>query len=429
MYQKLALIIITIIFTASSLSKSHAFNFPLAKYKHIHQYVKHYRHSDLNQAQWNNIQQQTEWPRRAGLQVLNHRGKFYLLGGRQPLLEQRFPNESILFGDVWMSDDKGSSWQHILNTDDQSHWPARAYFKAVSKGKYMYVIGGQNFKPACVIEGIPDNSPACPQVIPKSEFFNDVWRSKDGIQWKKMTVNAPWQGRAGLMVEVLRGRLYVFGGSKNDDSAIVDGAPQREYFNDVWSSSNGKHWRKESDAPWPKRAGGATLTRNGYIYMLGGEFGFLPDEMGKLPYLNDVWKTRNGRKWIKVTDAAQWSARPGHQCGVMYQKIVCFGGFGLPFNPTKVWVSESGKNWKSLSTGAWGAMFSEFNPVLGSEQIKYDFDIVEYKDYRTGKQSIFTFGGDREVFFLPPPLEGVISLEQYNFDRVDNDVWQFGFEE
>ncbi|MEW6999479.1 hypothetical protein AADZ86_17460 [Colwelliaceae bacterium BS250] len=399
------------------------------------------RHSinlpSVNDASWQLIQSETEWQKRAGLQVVNHRGQFYLMGGRKPKFDPLFANDSELFGDVWVSSNKGSSWQKILDTDDQNHWPARAYFKAVSKGNYIYVIGGQNFTPVCVAP-TPDG---CLAYAPESEFFNDVWRSKDGKNWNKMTGSAPWTGRAGLMVEVLNGRIYVFGGSTNDDCAIIQGEdcsgpPSRIYYNDVWSSSNGKNWHKESDAPWAKRAGGATLVNNGYIYLLGGEFGFLPDQFGNFPYLNDVWRSRNGKDWQKITDAAQWSARPGHQCGVMYEKMVCFGGFGIPFNPTKVWVSNYGKQWQPLDAGAWGALYSEFDPSAGSEAIKYDFDIVEVRNKKTGEQSIYTFGGDREVFFLPPGIPGLPEpgtpeyqeyLALFNFGRVENDVWKFGF--
>ncbi|WP_068545305.1 hypothetical protein [Thalassotalea crassostreae] len=416
------------------------------RWKHSYR-EKHWRNrfkkfsKSLNDATWQQIQYKTEWAERAGLQVVNLRGKFYLMGGRKPLLNPRFNNESTLFNDVWVSGNKGSTWRKLLDSDENSHWPARAYFKVVTKGQYMYVIGGQNFKPVCVAPNpVPQGFPECFAYQPQSEFFNDVWRSKNGKNWKRMTANAPWVGRAGLMAEVLGNRIYVFGGSKNDDSAVVQGAPARIYYNDVWSSKDGKHWRKETaEAKWSKRAGGATLVKNGFIYLLGGEFGFLPDEQGNLPYLNDVWRTRNGSKWQRVTAAAQWSPRPGHQCEVIYNKMVCFGGFGLPFNPTQVWQSRTGKKWTPLSIGAWGALTDFDSLPFASEAIKYDFDVVRDTNWRTGEQSIYTFGGDREVFFTPfcPQQcefgdtecnqELLQCVATFNFDRVENDVWKFGF--
>lgn len=445
------ILLITVCTSTSALSKNirHYLNsyrindFPIVKYKHntylpfrlimVESFKRKKRQKsvwskDLNDATWEPIQYETEWQKRAGLQVVNLRGKFYLMGGRSPVETPRFVNESNLYNDVWLSSNKGRSWRKIVeNGSEYGHWPARAYFKAVTKGKYMYVLGGQNFKPLCIVE-----TPfGCAQYVPASEFFNDVWRSKNGKHWQRMTANAPWQGRAGLMVEVKHNRIYVFGGSANDDCAIIDpstcttpntdpnGPPPREYFNDVWSSKDGKNWRLEtSQAQWPARAGGATLVKNGAIYLLGGEYGFLPDEQGNLPYLNDVWKSRNGKNWTKVTANAGFTPRPGHQCDVIYFKMVCFGGFGIdvpdvPFlngNPVDVWTSPNGKKWKMLAAPPWNA--------VSSNDIKYDFDIVVDKNWWTGKQSIYTFGGDRERFELPP---------SENFNRVDNDVWRFGY--
>ncbi|MDH3323050.1 MAG: hypothetical protein OEM04_08680, partial [Flavobacteriaceae bacterium] len=108
----------------------------------------------------------SHWSARAGLQALNHKGKFYIFGGRTPL--NIFPGANQIHGDVWSSSDQGASWTKILASNPdfgpQNHWPNRAYFQAVSKGSYMYIIGGQDFS-----------------FTGDSNFFNDVWRSKDGI--------------------------------------------------------------------------------------------------------------------------------------------------------------------------------------------------------------------------------------------------------
>ncbi|MDN3715014.1 hypothetical protein [Vibrio breoganii] len=381
---------------------------------------------DLNTLSWNQITSEAAWEKRAGLQVVHLDDKFYLMGGRSPLERIQFAGESTLHGDVWVSDD-AANWTQLLDTDDNSHWPARAYFKAVKKGKYMYVLGGQNFTPLCIPDG---------PCVANSTFFNDVWRSEDGINWTFLG-NAPWQGRAGLSAVVKGSRIYVFGGSQNDDSAIVGGPPVREYFNDVWSSVDGIHWKLETaDAPWSKRAGAATTVKDGYIYLIGGEAGFTcdsgapptGDEQGppadfqlcELPYFNDVWRSKNGKHWHLVTEDAGWLARPGHQCGVLYGRIVCFGGFGIPINPTDVQVSSDGKVWQQLIMPPWNV---GFNPTL----IKYDFAIAETGNpYLFHDQAIYTFGGDRELFL---PLGDIGDDQKYdnseNFGKVDADVWKF----
>jgi hypothetical protein len=337
------------------------------------------------------------------------------MGGRTPNppppAGPPIPGDSQIWGDVWKSKDQGASWQKILDTDDTTHWPARAYFQDVNKGSYMYVLGGQNFRvienPAC-----PPFPSECPPFISTSDFFNDVWRSRNGVNWKQMTDNAGWAGRAGLSSVVFKGEIYIMGGSFNDDPAIIGGPPERVYFNDVWKSRDGADWELLTDnAPWEPRAGAVVVAKNGYMYLLGGENGFIcePLPFCDPPYFNDVWRSQDGANWEQVTAEADWVARPGHQAAVVKDKIVLFGGFGLISNPMDVWTSKDGANWEQVSDSPWNA--------VSPDEIKYDFDVVVSQGKKHGLgPSIFTFGGDRETFDFEDPT---------NYLRVDNDVWRF----
>ena len=300
---------------------------------------------------WEEVNSNSNWSSRAGLQVLNHQNKFYLFGGRTPLdpgtLPFPIPGASIIWGDVWESDNYGSSWSNILQTNNDNHWPARAYFQAISKGKYMYIIGGQNFN-IVANPGIP----GLPPFYAQSDFFNDVWRSKDGKNWSQMTEHAEWSGRAGLSAIVYKNEIYVMGGSVNDDSSITPNGPARIYYNDVWKSKNGEDWELVTEnAPWAPRAGGIAVVKDDYMYMIGGEDGFICNEQTPRcpPYYNDVWKSKNGKDWELVTANAPWPARPGHQVVVAQDRLVLFGGFGLgpditqPANPMDIWQSNNGK--------------------------------------------------------------------------------------
>lgn len=361
---------------------------------------------------WSVITDTAPWGGRAGLQAVRLDGALYVLGGRTPRPPQfpPIPGDSDIWGDVWRSEDDGATWTRILETNDATHWPARAYFQALKKGGQMYVLGGQNFRlipnPAC-----PDPRAGCAPFISASDFFDDVWRSSDGINWQSLTDSAGWSGRAGLMAATFKGRLFVFGGSRNDDSSIIGGPPQRLYFNDVWSSTDGATWRKVLDhAPWSPRAGGAVTVKDGWLYLLGGEAGFLcAPQPCQLPYYNDVWRTRDGVTWELVTAAAGWSPRPGHQCVTLGNRIVCFGGFGLPVNPVDMWSSRTGSDWTRLPDAPWNA--------TSPDGAKYDFDalVVPAGPNRRGS-AILTFGGDRETFDFTDPL---------NYLRVDDEVWRY----
>ena len=357
--------------------------------------------AEFNSFQWVETNPSASWAARAGHQVLNVNGTFFLIAGRSPL-DLPIPGASVIWGDVWYSTDRGASWTLLLpDAEEAGLWKNRAYFQAVEKAGYMYIIGGQNF----IVEDNPcppfPTTPPCPPLVANSDFFNDVWRSNDGINWEAMTLEAPWEGRAGLSAVALGNDLYVMAGSQNDDDAVVEGPAPRIYFNDVWKSSDdGATWTQmTAAAPWDKRAGGVTIVKDGAILMIGGEAGFVG------PYFNDVWSSTNGATWVRLTADAGWSPRPGHKCGVVTGELVCFGGFGLVTNPMDMWSSVDGATWTDLQQVPWNA--------ATPGDIKYDFDVVTVG---AGPDAIYTFGGDRERFDLPPEV---------NVELVDDDVWRW----
>jgi hypothetical protein len=179
-------------------------------------------------------------------------------------------------------------------------------------------------------------------------------------------------------------------------------------------------------AQWTPRAGAAVVKKDGYLYLLGGENGFLctagPAGL-QCPYFNDVWRSRDGADWRQLTPAAGWTARPGLQSQVLGDTIVVFGGFGwpgladptqppgpgnpfLPGHPTDQWASRDGAHWQKLAGSPWNA--------ADSSGIKYDFDSLVVRTGPFGlQQAILTFGGDREISFVNPDP-----------GAVDSDVWR-----
>ncbi len=350
------------------------------------------------------------WEPRAGLQAVELHNHLFVIAGRTPKPPPAGQFESIIHGDVWVSDDLGETWVELVeDAEAMGLWRKRAYFEAVTQGSHMYLMGGQNFV----------NFDNCPPFCPApSEFFNDVWRSDDGSHWEEMTPAAEWEGRAGLSAASFKGKLWVLAGSQGDDVSI--GGSGRIFFNDVWYSNDGSVWHLATDsAPWPARAGGVALVKGGWLYLMGGEKGFV----AQTDYFNDVWRTRNGVDWEEVTGpgGADWSARPGHKCAVVANHFVCMGGFGSPENPSDIWVSKDGADWTQVSDSPWNndptnPACAMFPPPKSCDNIRYDFDMLSVKGGQGGmKPSIFTFGGDREVFFPLP----------FNFLRVENDVWRY----
>lgn len=160
----------------------------------------------------------------------------YLLAGRTPLdpALSPLPGASQIWGDVWQSQDWGDTWTRVLETDTPGQWPARAYFQAVTHRGKLFVLGGQNFE---IVENTecPPGPPYCPPFISGSEFFSDVWSSRDGVTWEMVTESAPWPAQAGAVVVVKNGYMYLTGGE--DGFICLEGLRCPPYYNDVWRFS------------------------------------------------------------------------------------------------------------------------------------------------------------------------------------------------
>ncbi|MDG2051848.1 MAG: hypothetical protein P8M78_16975 [Myxococcota bacterium] len=362
--------------------------------------------------EWDEINPSAAWSPRAGLESVELDGLFYVIAGRTPLPPPAPPFASIINRDVWVSEDDGDSWKFL----GDAPWPERAFFEAVVKDGYMYVMGGQSFELVCPFPGCQPG-----QEIPISTFYNDVYRSRDGIEWETMTEAAPWGPRAGLSAVVHKGWLYVFGGAIGDDPAI--GGAGRTFYTDVYKSRDGSDWIEVTDSvPWSGRGGAAAVSFKGRIYLMGGEDGFLDPPFG------DVWVSKNGAHWKRLRRRA-WKPRSGHKCGVLERNIVCFGGFNLTGNPMDVQISRDGRRWTALDPA--GPAAPPWQAEIPTD-IKYDFDIITIDDRDSERRGIYTFGGDRETFEFPTGPPPGFDSDDETFPgevpippAVDNDVWRF----
>jgi hypothetical protein len=161
----------------------------------------------------------------------------------------------------------------------------------------MYMVGGEEGF-TCTPVNPFDPSQGFEEPCPP--YFNDVWRTKDGVNWEEMTEEAEWDKRPGHQVVVAQNQLVLFGGfGLGNDNGATPSNPS-----DVWVSNNGSKWNKVSDAPW--NADGSedikydfdAVVEKGYgkfsdaIYTFGGDretFNFGDTENYK-NVDNDVWK-------------------------------------------------------------------------------------------------------------------------------------------
>ena len=250
---------------------------------------------------WRENTSNAGWTAREFHQVVAHRGRMYLLGGVVATGEKSTENRN----DVWSSLD-GKNWSLVTGSAD---WSARGHHQAlVHKGR-MYVLGGGG--------------------------KNDVWSSADGENWEEETGSADWT--LGLYRAVAHnGRMYVTGGYGRSD---------------VWSSADGSSWRFEGDAAWGPRHFHQAVSHAGRLYVLGGIQGTNSSRRR-----NDVWSSLDGRSWVeeKVNNNAFWVKRDRYQAlsrdGLLY---VLGGNGGTNAGLRKdVWSSPDGKSWTQVTMAA-----------------------------------------------------------------------------
>lgn len=234
-----------------------------------------------------------------------------------------FDDKLFIIGrkEVWSSAD-GIDWQSGPKTD----WGERHGMAYVFFDNKLWMIGGMRSW---------------------DDFKNDVWYSSDGRDWKLATGSAQWSPRRNHSVVVLGGRMWLFGGAES--SGRADATPTR-FFNDVWSSKDGRNWTKETGgAAWAARDLQTGLVFNNKLWMIGGT-GF-----------RDVWSSADGRKWTQETASAGWSERIGNGGLVFDNRLWIFGGREL----NDVWYSSDGKHWQTAFAGApWSTRSANYSVVF-----------------------------------------------------------------
>ena len=93
---------------------------------------------------------------------------------------------------------------------------------------------------------------------PQRKFFNDVWSTEDGLHWKCHTAAAPWHPRQYHEVAVFDGRLWVMEGWNRGNR------------NDVWHSADGERWEELPRTPWNPRHAASVFVHDDALWMVAG---------------------------------------------------------------------------------------------------------------------------------------------------------------
>ena len=341
---------------------------------------------------------------RDGAGMLSFRGKLWLLGGWNPWCEEFFPHPQDTNSEVWSSHD-GRHWEFETHApwagrhcagwlvhDDgegkgeklfvvggdanppvgydmdvwsssngkdwvcvnaQTPWSPRAGCITASCAGFLWLMGGQTKGDPDTTVGFAAGRGASAQAaasIPtlnvgakagSERAYNDVWRSRTGLQWECVTAAAPWAPRGWVGGNaVLNGRLWVVGGGfiggfdpatgtvgyVQDSLVYPVPKPTRLYLNDVWSSADGREWIcHTAHAAFRRRHYHEVLSWDSRLWVLGGFNGHplvyeeeasagagagaagIP-KVGSEGNRNDVWYSHDGVTWHEL-EGTPWAAR------------------------------------------------------------------------------------------------------------------------
>lgn len=304
------------------------------------------------------------YPARTGFGLTVLDGNVHMVGG--------WDNRAFL-GDAW-SFDGGRLWKQDV---EKAPFPARAQHSVLSFKGQLWVIGGLSGD--IIISG-------------SSKFYNDVWSSPTGASWTQelSDANTPAQSsrfeqRHLAGTAVFNNKMWVVGGYRESGG--------RYFYNDVWSSSDGKTWKEElaeiytapatPNSRFIPRFGHKVLVYKNQLWVIGGTsntdiYGdasgnstqgtfFSGTEVGT----NDVWSSPDGITWTqKLADhdtpgAGQFSRRNGLAAAVYDGKMWVIGGNNVTTSNAlnDVWFSTDGVTWTQATAAAPFAARTELEAV------------------------------------------------------------------
>lgn len=187
-----------------------------------------------------------------GQRVLHHtvvyKNKIWVMGGQT--MPQKVPSgpPTIFYNDVWCSEN-GYDWDKVT---PNAGWEPRGMIggNAVFKER-MWILGGGTY-----------DTPEFPK--PRKRY-NDVWSSKDGVYWNRHIKHCPWQARSYHEIAVYSGKLWIMEGG--DGIRKPDGTNNR---NDVWYSKDGINWFEMPDIPWAPRHAASVVVHNNALWIIAG---------------------------------------------------------------------------------------------------------------------------------------------------------------
>ncbi len=263
-------------------------------------------------SRWEQATRAADWPVRDRHTSIVHDDRIWVIGGF---------GGNVQYNDVWWSRN-GLEWHQAATVVSARMWTPRYSHGTVSFDGKLWVIGG------CDVDGLRQ----------------DVWYSKDGAVWDELKhdpTDELFSARHHHATAVFLSKMWILGG--RDGNGLC---------NDVWTSWDGEHWRRISEAaPWSPREHHAVVPFSGRLYLLGGN-----DVQGRR---NDVWYTYDGANWTQADTGESkniWSPRSSHAAVSAAGNLWVIGGYDDEGLNDEVWASSDGEKWNWVARHApWAA--------------------------------------------------------------------------
>jgi len=252
---------------------------------------------------WEVYDMPKNWKYRDGASLIQFNNKLYLLGGWT--YEEPYTGGTIC-NEIWESKD-GYTWERLPDAP----WPGRHGMGAVVHNGKLYILGGDELK--------------------------DCWSTTNCVDWVCENNNLPFEGRYTPNLASLAGSLILYGGVKFlSGNCPAPASCTCVGFDDVWSSKDGKNWKKISTAPWrPRGLVHNSVVFENKIYLIGGG---LKQSHSTIAVAEtnfesaDVWSSFDGMNWL--LESSSFSITPRTHFSVL-------SAFGA------IWISDG-----SISTQA-----------------------------------------------------------------------------
>lgn len=264
----------------------------------------------------------------------------YIIGGFAVNEENGFREYT---NDVWRSTN-GTQWTQIKERtypelDSLFDWFPRFNHACVvaSHGgtEYIYLIGGSTM--------LEDHNARYSMI-----YFNDVWRTTDGITWESLPNNDfGIRSEHAATFDPVSSRIYLQGGRHGvifeADTNYTHPLPDWQW---LWSSSDGINWIPENDTAaieqeYLYRAEHQMVVQNGVLFGFPGRknsnvhFQFARNQ----DYA--FWRKDPGNLWSVDSEGSDFDARYGYSVVVRDNKVWILGGDTHKNGPANdVWVGE-----------------------------------------------------------------------------------------